>query len=316
MHLLSVQNICTTPALNNFALNNISFTQEPFQNLAIIGETGSGKSTLLKTIAGFIQHSSGTILLENKIVKGPNWQLILGQEGIAYLSQHFELRHNYVIKDLLDYANKLSSNEAQEIYEICKINHLLERNSKTISGGEKQRIALAKLLVTKPRLLILDEPFSNLDLQNKKIIKQVIADACTRFKTTCILSSHDHADTLAWADKILVLHDGKIIQDGTANEIYKHPQNAYVAGLLDNFVFVNENVAFELNIDYKLYKNKYLRPNNFKIKTKNGTKAIVTNCNYLGAFYEIELTINSIKIYTNSLVEYKIGDEVFVEVVI
>ncbi|HEY0610611.1 MAG TPA: ATP-binding cassette domain-containing protein, partial [Chitinophaga sp.] len=147
-----------------FILKDISFEQRRFQHIAIAGETGSGKSTLLKVIGGLAQPDSGQVTFEGGRVKGPNEVLIPGHPGVAYLSQYFELRHNYWVEEILSYANKLTDEEAQNIYEICQIDHLFRRRTDQLSGGEKQRIALARLLTTSPRLLLLDEPFSNLDM--------------------------------------------------------------------------------------------------------------------------------------------------------
>ena len=94
MDLLSVTNLYSEELLGNFSLSNISFTQQQFEKIAVIGETGSGKSTLLKTVAGLIQPKTGAIIFNGKKVLGPDWQLIAGEKSIAYLSHHFELRNN------------------------------------------------------------------------------------------------------------------------------------------------------------------------------------------------------------------------------
>ena len=174
MQLLSVSNLFSEELLGNFSLENINFTQQKFEKIALIGETGSGKSTLLKTIAGLIQPTSGIILFDGEKVMGPDWQLVAGQKGIAYLSQHFELRNNYRMEELLMYANEFTQQEANELYRLCRIDHLMQRNSYELSGGEKQRVALARLLVTKPKLLILDEPYSNLDLIHRNSLKEIV----------------------------------------------------------------------------------------------------------------------------------------------
>ena len=144
------------------AIKDIHFTQQRFEQIAIAGETGSGKTTLLKMIAGLIQPTSGEILLENQRVKGPDEQLIPGNKKIAYLSQHFELRNNYKVYEVLEMVNQLTPEKADSIYSICRIKHLLQRWTDELSGGEKQRIALARLLSTSPNLLLLDEPFSKM----------------------------------------------------------------------------------------------------------------------------------------------------------
>jgi iron(III) transport system ATP-binding protein len=120
----------------NQVLKNIYFNQDQFQKLVIAGETGSGKSTLLKIIAGFIQPDAGMVEFEGKRVLGPNEQLIAGHSDIAYLSQHFELRNNYWVEDMLQLANQLDKNQTDIIFNICKIHHLLRRKTKQLSGGE------------------------------------------------------------------------------------------------------------------------------------------------------------------------------------
>ena len=274
------------------------------EKVALIGETGSGKSTLLKTIAGLIQPKSGTILFEGEKVIGPNWQLIAGQKGIAYLSQHFELLNNYRMEELLNYANGLLQNESDELYKICRIEHLMKRNSYELSGGEKQRIALAKLLITKPRLLILDEPYSNLDLIHRNILKEIVDDVCKKYEISCILTSHEPADVLPWADKILVLKNGEIIQQGTALNIYKKPENEYAAALLGNYNLLDEKIFGE-----KLL----LRPEEIFI-TDNLTEKFIGTIiavHFMGSYNEIEVEIQSqiLRIKTGDYEKF-VGDKV------
>jgi ABC-type sugar transport system ATPase subunit len=301
MNVLSVSNLFSEELLGNFALEDINFTQKRFQKIALIGETGSGKSTLLKTIAGFIQPKSGEIIFDGKKVLGPDWQLVAGEKGIAYLSQHFELRNNYRMEELLLYANELTQEEADDLYKICRINHLMKRNSYELSGGEKQRIALARLLVSKPRLLILDEPYSNLDLIHRAILKQVVEDVCKRFKISCIMTSHEPADVLPWADEILVLQNGKIVQQGTAEEVYRNPMSEYAAGLLGNYNLIKKE-------DYKYFKigaiakEVYVRPEQIINSTEgNDTiKGKIITQRFMGNYYEVDIASGNFTITMKS----------------
>jgi ABC-type sugar transport system ATPase subunit len=221
------------------ALEKISFTQLKGQRLAIVGETGSGKSNLLKMIAGLNSAAPGTIFFEGQRVPGPLERLIPGQPGIAYLSQHFELWHNYRVSEVLSYANDLEPEESAALYRLCDITHLLDRRTDQLSGGERQRIALARLLVRPPRLLLLDEPFSNLDMIHKRSLKQTIRDTSIHYGASAILVSHDPADILSWADEVLILRDGQIIQQGPPLEVYTRPRDEYAAALLGDYTLTN-----------------------------------------------------------------------------
>jgi ABC-type sugar transport system ATPase subunit len=306
MDLLSVTNLFSEPLLGNFALEDINFTQQPMEKIAVIGETGSGKSTLLKTIAGLIQPKSGTILFNGKKVLGPDWQLIAGEKGIAYLSQHFELRNNYRMEELLQYANELTQEEANDLYRICRIEHLMKRNSYELSGGEKQRIAFARLIISKPTLLILDEPFSNLDLIHRNILKQVVENICNRFSISCIMTSHEPADVLPWAEKILVIQKSKIVQSGTAQEVYGNPTNEYVAALLGNYTILSPTLAKSFKA-----KNTICRIEDFILSNTSGLVGKIVSLKYFGSYFEAKVKINEENIivktdYCNYTIDHKI----------
>lgn len=294
MDFLSVSNINITQG--SFSLKDISFSLQQSKKLAITGETGAGKSSLMKIIAGLIQPSSGMVLFEGGEVTGPNYNLIPGHPGIAYLSQHFELRNHYRMEELLEYANTLTEQEANTLYELCEITHLLKRKTDGLSGGERQRIALARLLVSAPRLLLLDEPFSNLDLVHKNTLKKVLTNICNATGLTCMLTSHDPADTLSWADELLVMKNGSIVQQATPEQVYRQPSTEYVAGLLGNYNLVEAGqakaLAGMLGIEADERK-MVIRPEAFKLSREQnaGMEGIVKKHAFAGSSYELEVQV-------------------------
>jgi ABC-type sugar transport system ATPase subunit len=300
-------------------LTGIDFVQQRFQKIAIAGETGSGKTTLLKIIAGLEQPGTGHVLFEGKKVVGPLETLIPGHPGIAYLSQHFELRSNYRVEELLEYANQLGEPEAQKLFAVCRINHLLKRKVEQVSGGEKQRIALARLLVGSPKLLLLDEPFSNLDPGHKRMLKSVLNDIGERLQITCILTSHDPMDTLSWADEILVMQNGQIIQTGSPGEIYHRPCNEYIAGLFGTYNLFRDGEALlfpelqKKNIDAGYF---FIRPEQFVIGSlprENSVKARVEETSFWGSFYEITVSVYERKIIVKATTgDYKKGTDLYI----
>lgn len=317
MSFLEVNEI-TKIELGRAIVQPISFKQEKLQRIGIAGETGSGKSTLLKMIAGLIQPDGGEVFFNEEKVLGPLEQLLPGHPKIGYLSQHFELRNNYRVEELLAMSNRLSDEDAAIVYSICQIDHLMKRKNDEISGGEKQRIALAKLIITAPSLLFLDEPFSNLDRVHKQIIQSVIDDICSQLKITCILVSHDATDLLYWADRLLIMKDGKIIQDGSPKQLYFHPANEYVAALLGEYNLVDTGLhpAFEQLFGEGVRgKKAMVRPEQFTLNKEGvGLNGIVKRVLFFGSYYILEVLSDGliIKIRTAAF-QFYTGDKVFIQ---
>jgi iron(III) transport system ATP-binding protein len=315
MLLLRVQNL-SYKEQHNTAVDDISFDQLPLQRIAIAGETGSGKTTLLKMIAGLLQPSSGSILLNNERVLGPDEQLLPGNKGIAFLSQHFELRNNYKVKDWLAMVNKLTPSSAMQVYKVCRVDHLLDRKNEALSGGERQRIALARLLTTAPKLLLLDEPFSNLDRIHKQLIKTVIREIGQKLNTSCILVSHDAADLLSWADVLFIMKDGQVVQQGAPQELYHYPVNEYVAGLLGayNLIDLGKYPFLKKMFNKQMPDKKILvRPEQIKLSTDSnrGVQATIEQINFQGSYFELLLSANSVNMICYSPSgKFNIGDQI------
>jgi ABC-type sugar transport system ATPase subunit len=296
----------------------VDFTQQRGQKMGLAGATGSGKSTLLKMIAGLVQPDAGEIRFEGSKVPGPLETLIPGHREIAYLSQHFELWNNYKVKEILDYGNELSTEEAAALYEIGRIDHLLRRRTDQLSGGERQRIALVRLLVRLPRLLLLDEPFSNLDRVHKDILRSVFRDIGQNLGISCILVSHDPQDVLSWADEILVLKAGRLVQKGTPERIYRHPVDEYTAGLFGKYNLLDPALTARIG---RLAgaddsgKSLLVRPEKLVLSAMGNSAAQgrVVATTFLGPYYEIEVELADARLVVRTEMNaYQPGQAVFI----
>jgi len=261
----------------SLAVDDVSFSFSTQKKIAIIGETGSGKSTLLKLIGGLEQLDAGSIWYNQIKVKGALEQLIPGHPKIAYLSQHFELPNNYQVFDVLDFINQLSEAEKQRLYQICGITPFLQRWTDELSGGERQRVALVKTLLTAPELLLLDEPFSNLDLYSKQKMTDLINSISSELNVRIIMVSHDATDVMAWAEEIYIFKNGKIIQSGTPEFLYHYPINEYCANLLGDCLSVENSTFPFISSHHKLDYDKkiFLRPSYFSITENRREDSII-----------------------------------------
>ncbi|UYQ91390.1 ABC transporter ATP-binding protein [Chitinophaga horti] len=285
MNLLQVTDIRKKEGQEE-VLKGISFTQQSLQKIAIAGESGSGKSTLLKIVAGLGQASEGLVWFNGKKVKGIHEKLMPGHPGIAYLSQHYELRNNYRVEEELAYANLFYDEDSEELYRICRIDHLLKRWTTQLSGGEKQRISLARQLATSPKLLVLDEPFSNLDLVHKQTLKAVIADIGEKLSITILLVSHDPLDILSWADEIILMKDGGIVQQASPEVTYRQPASPYAAGLFGRYTILKQSIFPDTQ------PGLFLRPEQVAIVAEGGIPGTLQRLDFIGHTYEAEVLVN------------------------
>jgi iron(III) transport system ATP-binding protein len=292
----------------------ISFVQRRGQKLALAGASGAGKSTLLQLVAGLAQPATGEVRIAGERVRRPHEALIPGHPGVAYLSQKSDLPHSLRVEQVLRYASRRPAAEAQALYELCRIAHLLPRRTDQLSGGEQQRVALARLLLGAPRLLLLDEPFSNLDRANKRIMQAIIEEVGTRLGITCLLVSHDATDVLPWADEILVLRRGELVQRGKPQELYYQPADEYVAALFGDYNLLRGADARQLaTAPLATDAALLVRPEQLLLSATGGPglPGIVRAVRFLGSYYEVEIQLpeNVVRVRANVAV-FTPGDTV------
>ena len=230
--LLSVSNIIKTFNQEKLpVLNEISFDCAHGQILGIIGSSGSGKTTLLRIISGLDIPDSGEITLNDKLINGEKNYTTPEDRDCTLVFQDFALFPNMTVRENISFGkNALNNPERfEKLLKLTKIQDLENRYPHEISGGEQQRVALVRALVTKPSLLLMDEPLSHLDQELRDKVRYDLINLFKETKTTVLFVSHDTEDAMVMADKIVVLNEGKVDQIGTAMEIYSNPVNKYVA---------------------------------------------------------------------------------------
>lgn len=217
--------------LGEFHLQNINLSLKEGEYFVLIGPTGSGKSVLLETIIGFYTATEGDIKLNNRIINNipPENRSI----GIVY--QDNTLFPNMNTYDNIAYGakKKFTDDEIKEkiteIAETMHIDHILHRNIDSLSGGEAQRVALARTLITEPKIILMDEPFSALDITTQTKLTSLIKKIRDDYKTSFLHVTHNFNDVWNSADKVGVMKDGKIHQIGSTDEIFSRPENDFVA---------------------------------------------------------------------------------------
>ncbi|MEQ8628521.1 ABC transporter ATP-binding protein [Ekhidna sp.] len=234
MSFLKLQNIQKSYSQERKAFACPSLEISKGKKIGIAGETGSGKSTLLKIIAGLEKPDEGEVLMDSKSVYPKLDRLIPGHPEMAYLSQSFELPKFIKVIEYLK-TNSIEEERFDQVTNLCRVKQLLYKDTRALSGGERQRVALAKVILKEPVVLLLDEPYSNLDPHHERIIKEVIRDISKETDATILVASHDPTDLLPWADEVLILKDGEIVQIGTPKEVYYQPVSEYTAGLFGDF---------------------------------------------------------------------------------
>lgn len=207
-----------------YTIKNFNIEIEKGDILAILGQSGSGKSTLLRLIAGLETPNSGIIRIDGKIVADEKTFIVPAKRDIGMVFQDYALFPHMIVEKNIGFGLKKVSKDkikerVKEMIELVNLKGYEKRYPYELSGGQQQRVAIARALAPKPALLLLDEPFSNLDTQLKEKIRDEIKSIIKSAGTTSIFVTHDKEDVAHIADKVIIIEEGKIIKKGKAEEI-------------------------------------------------------------------------------------------------
>lgn len=221
---------------DKLAVDHVSFSLNKGEILALVGESGSGKTTLLRLIAGLEHPDEGTIKLGNEIIVDGRKSLPANKRKTGMVFQDYALFPHLTIFENVGFGlNNLKKKEAeQRIFETIELTGLKEDVNKyphQLSGGQQQRVALARALAPRPELLLMDEPFSNLDTILRDQVREEVQQIIKSVGITAILVTHDTKDAFSTADKIAVMLGGKLLQIDTPDALYNEPNSTYVAEL-------------------------------------------------------------------------------------
>lgn len=285
--MLKVNNASFSYNANKSVLKNISFTLQKGEHLCIMGESGCGKSTLLKAIYGLLDLNEGTLFWNDFQILGPAHYLVPGMDFFKYVAQDFDLMpFTSVSENIKKFLSRFYPEEAQkrttELLEVIEMTHFSNEKVKNLSGGQKQRVAIARALAKEPELLLLDEPFSQIDNFKKNSLRRNLFTYLKKKNIACIVATHDGSDALSFADKMIVIKNNQVISEDTPENLYKNPKEKYIASLFDD---VNEIIINETQV--------LLYPHQIKIVQNSNEKALVKNSYFRGNYWLIEAEYNN-----------------------
>ncbi len=221
----------------HLAADNVTFAVPRGHLVALLGPSGSGKSTILRIIAGLEEPDTGEVLLDGQVVTGHP----VHQRGVGFVFQHYALfKHATVEKniafglDIRKWARRNVRERVLELLDLVQLRGYEDRYPSQLSGGQRQRVALARALAPRPRVLLLDEPFGALDAKVRRNLATQLRQLHSEFRTTTIFVTHDQEEAIEISDQIVVINRGRVDQIGTAEEIYDHPSNKFVASFIGN----------------------------------------------------------------------------------
>ena len=266
-------------------LVDINLQLEQGNIAAVIGESGCGKSTLLDLVYGQLQEASGTVTYNGEQLQGANYHLVPGHNMMKYVPQEFDLMPFTTVFENVGEHVSLQNDDRKaiitEMLQIVGMERFKDRKVKTLSGGQKQRVAIAKALAQQPQVLLMDEPFSNIDNFRKNELRRSLFSYFKKNNITCLIATHDKDDVLAFTDRTIIMREGQVIDDRETYEVYGKPKTVYGASLFDDV-----NV-----IPIGLFGNKkelLLYPYQL-IYSEEGVKMQVTNCYFTGVDFLVSL---------------------------
>lgn len=288
----------------NRGIEKIDFSIEKGELISLLGPSGCGKTTLLNIIGGFLKPDNGKIYLENRDIT----DIPPEKRDISTVFQSYALFPHMNVLENIKYGlkyKKLTKEEQNELaleyLKIVGLDGYEKKSIQELSGGQQQRVALARALVLYPKILLLDEPFSNLDAKLKISMREELKELQKNLKISMIFVTHDQEEALSISDKVVVMNNGRIEQIGTPEEIYYSPINEYVANFIGKSNFILKDGA-----------KKLIRPENIKIEKNQKGNWEVINKEFMGAYTILKIRNGIEELYVNIQGEkgreYKLGD--------
>ena len=284
---LNIENLVKFYSKDDPLIKDLNFSVKKGEFVSFIGESGSGKTTFLKCLAGLEKINSGRITLNDRVLDDKTTFIKPNLRKIGFIFQDYPLfPHLSVLENLKINLEEQYEKNIKYFLELTGLDSLLSRYPHELSGGEQQRVCITRALIREPDLLLMDEPFSNLDVSIKSKIQSEVYKILKSTNTTSILVTHDIKDTFDISDRILVFKAGIVQQFDKPEEMYCNPANCYCAKILG-----------DLNRIHIDGRELYIRPEKIKIVDKSEHKIKVEKASFIGKEYKIKGTLNNDEIY-------------------
>ena len=284
-------------------IKSLNFSINKGEIISFIGESGSGKTTFLRCLAGLEEITSGKIELNGKILNDSNTLVQSHKRKIGFVFQDYPLfPHLNVTENIILNLEKKYRSSLENILDLTNLNLLKKRYPHELSGGEQQRVAIARAIIREPDLLLLDEPFSNLDSAIKSQIKSEIKRIVKDLNITTILVTHDIKDSLEVSDRILIFKAGVLQQYDTPSDVYCKPANCYCAEMLGKLNPIVEN-----------HKNLFIRPESVNIVQNSDHEGTVVKSIFSGKEFLLKVLVgdNYWNLYSKN--SYKSGCKIYLD---
>ena len=298
-------------------LKDISFEVSLGEHVALMGESGSGKSTLLKIIYGLLHVEDGSIFWGDIEALGPNFNLVPGEPYMKYLAQDFDLMPFISVEEnvgqfLSVFERETHDERIDELLDLIEMKSFAKTKVKYLSGGQQQRVALARVLAQEPEILLLDEPFGHIDNFKRISLRRNLFLYLKKQGITVLTASHDPSDVLPFAERTLILQQGRVIADQNTQDLYKNPPDYYTASL---FGQVNQIPMKLLKSYSEIERSILVYPHEFKFSDSSGLKVAVMNSFFKGTHYLNEgMAEDGTLVFFNSEKEQEKGTTIFLNV--
>ena len=308
--LLQVKNLHFSYTPEKPLFTNLNLRIEKGKIIALAGESGCGKSTLLSIIYGLLDWQQGELIFEDKKLLGPKGNIVPGEHEMKMVAQNYDLMpYSTVYDNVGKHLSNINLSEKRkkvvELLEVVGMEEYVDQKPQFLSGGQQQRIAIARSLAVLPKLLLLDEPFSNIDYSRKMELREKLFRYVKEHDISVIISTHEIQEVMPWLDQIIVLQDGRLIQNDSAEESYRNPYNPYVAKL-----FGEVNILCETDMEKLNLSKPILFPHEIFL-TQEGRKATVQESRFSGNHYWNKITLEGISLIMYS--EKQVADEIQIE---